>query len=70
MFNKYDMRTDPNQKTTLQEARMQLTCSTGEKSVTREMLKEVRREIREESEGKEDELESFGEDAAEFRLQV
>ena len=57
-------------KTALQEARMQLTCSIGEKPIAGEMPKEVRREIREESEGKEDELESFGEDAAEFRLQV
>jgi len=70
MFNKYDMRTDPNQKTTLQEARMQLTCSTAEKPVTGEMLKEVRREIREESERKENKLESFGEDAAKSILQA
>jgi len=49
---------------------MQLTCSTGEKSVTREMLKEVRREIREESETKEGELESFGEEASKSILQA
>ena len=54
----------------LQEARMQLTCSTAEKPVTGEMLKEVRREIREESERKENELESFGEDAAKSILQA
>ncbi|CAG8475735.1 3616_t:CDS:10 [Paraglomus brasilianum] len=53
-------------KTALQEARMQLTCSIGEKPIAGEMPKEVRREIREESEGKEDELESFGEDAADL----
>lgn len=70
MFNKYDIKTDPNQKTTLQEARMQLTCSTGEKVVTGEMLKEIRREIREESERKEDKLERFGEEAAKSILQA
>lgn len=70
LFNKYDIKTDPNQKTALQEARMQLACSTGEKSVTGEMLKEVRREIREESEMKEGKLESFGEEAAKSVLQA
>ena len=45
MFNKYDIKTDPNQKTTLQEARMQLTCSTDKTQVTGKMLKEIRREL-------------------------
>ncbi len=70
LFNKYDIRTDPNQKTALQEARMRLTFSTGEESITGEMLKGVRRKFREEGKRKEDELESFGEEAAKSVLQT
>jgi fumarate reductase subunit C len=69
MFNKYDIKTDPNQKLSLQEARMQLTCSTDEKQVTGEMLKEIRREIREENERKDDKQEEFGEEAAKSVLE-
>ena len=69
MFNKYDIKTDPNQTTALQEARMQLTCSTGEKKVTREALKEIRRELREKSESEGDKLEEFGEEAAKAVLE-
>jgi hypothetical protein len=65
MFNKYDIKTDPSQKEDVQEARMQLTCSTGGKpEVTMEALKETRKEIREEREKKEEKLEEFGEEAA------
>jgi len=64
MFNKYDIKTDPNQTTALQEARMQLTCSTGEEKITREALKEVRRELREKNESKGNDIEEFGEEAA------
>ena len=70
MFNKYDIKTDPNQKTTLQEARMQLTCSTDKTQVTGKMLKEIRREIREKNERNEDKQEKFGEEAAKFLLET
>lgn len=70
MFNKYDIKTDPNQKTSLQEARMQLTCSTDKTQVTGKMLKEIRREIREENERNEDDQEKFGEEAAKSLLET
>ena len=70
MFNKYDIKTDPNQKTSLQEARMQLTCSTDKTQITGKMLKEIRREIREENERNEDKQETFGEEAAKSLLKT
>ena len=70
MFNKYDIKTDSNQEKALQEARMQLSCSTSvETTVTRETLKEVRKEIRkEESEKKEEE--ELGDEAAKIILKA
>src|SRR5438128_2240815 len=70
MFNKYNIKTDPNQKTSLQQARMQLTCSTDKTQVTGEMLKEIRREIREENERNEEKQGKFGEEAAKSLLET
>ena len=67
MFNKYDIKTEPNQKTSLQQARMLLTCSADKTQVT---LKEIRREIREENERNEGKQERFGEEAAKSLLET
>ena len=68
-FNKYDIRTDPNQSKALQEARMQLTCSTIEDiTITRKTLSEVRKEIK--GKGIVKECEEFGEEVAKEILRV
>ena len=48
---------------------MQLTCSTGDKIITREALKEVRRELREKNKNKGNDIEEFGEEAAKCVLE-
>ena len=50
MFNKYDIKTHPNQTICLQEARMQMSCSKDKDvTITKENLAEIRNEIREKS---------------------
>ena len=47
MFNKYDMKTDPNMNFELQQSRMQLSGPKGNDLIlTQENLKEVRKSIR------------------------
>ena len=48
MFNKYDIKTHPNQTICLQEACMQISCSKDKDvTITKENLAEIRNEIRE-----------------------
>lgn len=64
MFNKYDIKTHPNQTICLQEARMQMSCSKDKDvTITKENLAEIRNEIREKSNNN-NSIKEFGDMAA------